>query len=426
MSSEQYFRPGVRDAVPLPPDFIRPPFLGYLSPLIEGSLLELVNTSRVEHPRHLHEDRMRLERDRYVCLESLFKFWKARSHTEAERTVRQASEAGMPFCLYLRNFDLGTKAALTSLYDEIGNPIIVSSTFQGDRIMQELLKRIAQPAMPVVSFENQAGDPGEINHFRVRPEHWEGLAGTLIRHAGVIVLFFIELTPSVKQELALIRLAGKQSHSLIVFGTKDEPGYEMLFGVKGAQAREIRGADLRAEFPDFPVQVEVSNTDVLSEAEAGLSALLQNPAAPISEPIGPIPPELMPPAEAIQVARAMALREYDEATKFLSQERFEDAEDSLIRSICLSFWGSDDVGRMAGMMTLAGLLHRRLKILGAAQVVFDLGLNLCESLRGQSKLAREYYPAFVEYAAQFHEECGGHSYAAQLRSKLEQTSHDPQ
>ena len=86
-----------------------PPFMGYLPPVVDGTLLELMNMSYPDYPPRAGRTGAQLSESRLLALDSLRRFFKEKPHQRAAEIVGEAVLRQTPFCLYLRNFGLGAR-----------------------------------------------------------------------------------------------------------------------------------------------------------------------------------------------------------------------------------------------------------------------------------------------------------------------------
>jgi hypothetical protein len=69
---------------------------------------------------------------------------------------------------------------------------MVSKQFDGE--MQRRIESVVSPRVPALCTRNPVGEAGDLPAFIVEDEEWEPLARTLVRNAGLMVVYFLSLT----------------------------------------------------------------------------------------------------------------------------------------------------------------------------------------------------------------------------------------
>lgn len=371
-----------------------PPFIGYLPPGVDGLILELLNMSYKDYPPRRGRTGAQLSQDRKLAIESLWRHFKQKPHQRAVGIVAAAMKGRRPFCLYLRNFGLGPRV-YPARNDPFGLPQVVTmASGQFDLTLQRRIQEIVSPTVPALSIRNPAGDGGEMPAFIVGDGEWAELARTLVRNAGLIVMYFLSLTSGVAEELELIRSAGKQNTTLVVTEEGNPFKDGILEAVTGAQRSEP--PPVPAQIEDFPHQVSRKDGGDWSAVDAKLAELAQRDLpAPVDTRIG-LPVELVPPEPLRNHCTDRATEAFDAASKLIAEKRYEEAEDLLTRAIAYAHWGRDTLGRAMALAALGRLNIVGFQAKGDAGAYYELALDVCGEIRGTSKTAAELYPAIEQ------------------------------
>jgi hypothetical protein len=367
-----------------------PPFIGYLPPVVDGVLLELVNMSYRDYPPRRGRTGAQLSQERKMAIDSLRLQFRAKPHYRALEIMARAMEQQKPFCLYLRNFGLGAR-----VYAAGNNPFgipqvatLMSNMFDAD--MQRRIESVVSPTVPALCIGNPADAVGILPAFLVEDEEWEPLARTLVRNAGLIILYFLTATTGVAEELALIRSEGKQDASLVVAEEnnpyEDEMGMEAMFDVKRNEPPIVQ-----TPMDDFTHQVRRSG-EGWEVVDAKLTEMLRRNIPPPVDKRIELPLALEPPEELQKFCTDVATKEFDAAMKLVEEKEYEEAEDVLTRSIAYAHWGRDTLGRVVTLMTLARLNLVGFKAKGDAGDYYEMALDVCEEIRSTSPMAAELYP----------------------------------
>lgn len=367
-----------------------PSFIGYLPPVVDGVLLELVNMSYKDYPPRRGRTGAQLSQDRKLAIDSLRVHFKKKPHQHAVEIVANAMRQRTPFCLYLRNFGLGSRV-YPSRNDPFGLPQVMtmmSTRFEGE--MQQRIQSVLSPVIPALCISNPAGDSGVFPAFIVADEEWEPLARTLVRNAGLIIMYFLSATSGVSEELDLIRSEGKQDATLIVIEEddpfKDTMTMEVLFQVQRNEPPKVG-----APMADFPHQVRRAEKD-WDAIEAKLAEMAHsNVPLPVDAHME-LPVEFEPPEPLKRFCTDMAMGEFDAAMKLIEEKSYEEAEDVLTRSIAYAHWGRDTLGKTITLMTLGRLNLIGFNSKGDAGAYYEMALDVCEEIRATSPMAMQIYP----------------------------------
>jgi len=367
-----------------------PPFIGYLPPVVDGVLLELVNMSYKDYPPRRGRTGAQLSEDRKLAIDSLRLHFKNKPHQRAVEIVVNAMRQRKPFCLYLRNFGLGPRV-YPARNDPFGLPQVATmmlTRFDGE--MQERIQFVMSPVVPALCIRNPAGDSGVLPAFIVEDEEWEPLARTLVRNAGLIIMYFLSATSGVLEELDLIRSEGKQDATLIVI-EEDDPFkdsiVEALFQVQRNEPPKV-GAPME----DFPHQVRRRAKEGWDAVEAKLAEMAHGNVPPPVDASVELPVEFDPPKPLKRFCTDMATKEFDAAMKLIEEKSYEEAEDVLTRSIAYAHWGRDTLGRAITLMTLGRLNLIGFNAKGDAGAYYEMALDVCEEIRATSPMAAQIYP----------------------------------
>jgi len=368
-----------------------PPFIGYLPPVVDGVLLELVNMSYKDYPPRMGRTGAQLAESRILAIDNLRLFFKQKPHQRAIEVVAHAMRERKPFCLYLRNFALGPRV-YPARDDPFEHPQVVTMmSAQFDTEMQRRIESVVSPRVPALSIRNPAGDSGDLPAFIVANEEWESLARTLVRNAGFIVVYFLSLTSGVTQELDLIRREQKQNATLVVI-EEDDP-FEDKIGLNALlNVQRNEPPTVEAPMEDFPKQMRRKGEEGWRAVEAKLTEIVQGELPAPVDPRVALPVEFQPPEPLRNFCTDMAVKEFDAAKKLIEQKQYEDAEDVLTRSLAYAHWGRDTLGRTVTLMTLGQLSLAGFNAKGDAGSYFHMALDVCEGIRTTSPTAAALYP----------------------------------
>jgi hypothetical protein len=368
-----------------------PPFIGYLPPVVDGVLLELQNMSHPDYPPRRGRTGAQLSQDRKLAIASVEEHFRERPHERAIEIMARSMKQHKPYCLYLRNFGLGPRV-YHARNDPFGLPQVMTlMSTQFDVDLQRLIGTAVSPAVPALSIRNPAGTTGTLPAFIVSDDEWAELAQTLVRNAGLIIMYYLSLTSGVAEELTLIRREGKQAATLIVLEKGDpfdaSKDLATLFEVQRQEPETVAG-----NIDDFPHQVTHRKEDGWSVVEAKLREMSAMELSPPVEPRIGLPVEYMPPAELLKFCTDQATREYDQAHRLMEEQRYEEAEDVLTRAIAFTYWGRDRLGQAMTLTALAQLNLLGFKAKGDAGAYFEMALEVCEDIRATSPTAAQLYP----------------------------------
>lgn len=367
-----------------------PPFMGYLPPVVDRTLLELMNMSYPDYPPRAGRTGAQLSEPRLLALDSLRLYFKEKPHQRAAQAVARAAKEQTPFCLYLRNFQFGPRV-YEARNDKYGLPQVVTLTGQFDNLMQHHLLAVVEPLAPVVGIQNPAARSGPLASFEVADEDWKPLAELLVRDAGMIVLYFLGVTAGVAEELELIRAKQKQASTLLVIEEED-PFAELkdLAALAGAKRREP--ALVAASLDDFPHRLKVRGDKKPEVLEAKLAEMARGPLAPPTSREVLLPPEFLPPEPLRNYCTDQATEEFDKGIKLMGEKRFDEAEDILYRAVAYAHWARYPLGRVMTLSALAGLSWDGFGARGDAGSLYEMALDICEEIRDTSPTAKQLYP----------------------------------
>jgi hypothetical protein len=372
-----------------------PPFMGYLPPVVDRTLLELMNMSYPDYPPRAGRTGAQLSEARIMALDSLLVYFNEKPHQRAAQAVARAAKEQTPFCLYLRNFELGPRVYDAS-NDQYGLPQLVTLTGQFDNNMQRHLLAAVEPLVPVVGIQNPAGRSGPLASFVVADEDWEPLAYLLVRDAGMIVMYFLGVTAGVAKELELIRAERKQASTLVVIEQEDPfEGVKDLALIAGAKRPEF--VLMAASLDDFPHRLIVHGNKKPDVLEAKLAEMARGPLAPPASREALLPPEFLPPEPLRQYCTEQAREEYDNALQLMGEKRFDEAEDILYRAVAYAHWARYPLGRVMTLSALGRLSWEGFGARGDAGSLFEMALDICAEIRDTSPTAAKLYPG-IEHA----------------------------
>jgi hypothetical protein len=353
-----------------------PPFMGYLPPVVDGTLLELMNMSYPDYPPRAGRTGAQLSESRLLALDSLRLFFKEKPHQRAAEIVGEAVLRQTPFCLYLRNFGLGPRV-YGARNDPYGLPQVVTLAGQFDNHMQRRLQAAVEPSLPVVGIQNPAGQSGPLPAFVLADEDWESLAALLVRNAGMIVMHFLGFTSGVLKELELIRAAGKQTSTLVVIEQEDPfaalKDVALLTGARRQEPVSIAGS-----LDDFPHRLLRQGDDGWEAVQAKLAAMAREPHAPPVDRALSLPPEFLPPEPLRNYCTDRSTEEYDRAHQLMDEKRFDEAEDVLYRAVAYAHWARYPLGRVMTLTALGQLSLIGFGAKGDAGSLFEMALDTCK------------------------------------------------
>jgi hypothetical protein len=257
-----------------------------------------------------------------------------------------------------------------------------------------MMHSVVSPVVPALCIRNPAGDSGVLPAFIVGDEEWASLARTLVRNAGLIIMYFFSATSGVAQELQLLRSEGKQAATLVVIEednpSEDRIGMRAIFGVQRKESAKIE-----APMEDFPHQVRRSG-EGWDEVDVKLAEMAHGNVPPPVDAYVELPVEFSPPEPLKQYCTDMATKEFDAAMTLIEEKRYEEAEDILTRSIAYAHWGRDTLGRVMTLATLARLNLVGFNAKGDAGQYYEMALDICEEIRSTSPMAAELYPVIEQ------------------------------
>lgn len=408
-----------------------PPFLDFYPADVDGALSLLLEVSTPGTAKREAAPAQALAGMRFATLDWLEQHQareRARGHQAAERIVRAAAAAGRPFGLYLRNFVLGSTAT-SGGHDEHGSQRVITFVYPLDELMQSWLVERAGAKVPFVGIGNRAAVFGALPRFELSYRDWEAGAGTLIAHAGAIVLFFLTTTPGVAIEIDMLRAAGAQERTLVVV-QDDDPRDDALERVvrnvygdgpeAAADGSSVPEPSRRQPPEDFPHRVHVG--DASSAIGDALGAAIDDlvrrarPARPGD--LAPLPRPDGPSADALAMAHRLAQAEYQAGGEAWKRGEGIAAEDAAMRSIVFSHWARDPLARALAFSLLGSVERNLLHDSTAAVAAFSLALDLFESIADSSPSARAALPHVVEGLAKYLDELGDHGRAELIRGRL--------
>jgi hypothetical protein len=371
-----------------------PPFMGYLPPAVDGTLLELMNMSYPDYPPRAGRTGAQLSEARLLALDSLRLFFKEKPHQRAAEAVAGAAREQTPFCLYLRNFLFGLRV-YGARDDPYGLPQVVTLLGQLDNTMQRHLHATVEPVVRVVGIQNPAGQSGPLPAFVVADEDWEPLASLLVRNAGMIVMYFLGLTSGVAKELELIRAARKQTSTLVVIEQEDPIAeLKQLATLAGAERHE--SVSMEASLDDFPHRLIRHGNKGWDALRAKLAEMVRGPLAAPAFREPQLPPEYLPPEPLRHYCTDRSTEEFDKAHQLMGDKRFDEAEDALYRAIAYAHWARYPLGRVMTLAALGGLSLTGFGAKGDAGSLFEMALDICEEIRASSPTAAKMYPAIEQ------------------------------
>lgn len=368
-----------------------PPFIGYLPPAVDGVLLELVNMSHKDYPPRRGRTGAQLSQERKLALDTLRLSFKEKPHRRATEIVADAMGQRKPFCLYLRNFGLGPRV-YHARNDPFGLPQVATMSTPFDDDMQRRVQSVVSPVAPALCIRNPAGAFGVLPAFIVEDEEWEPLARTLVRNAGLVVMYFFSATSGVVEELELIRGEGRQNATLVVIEEGDPfeagGGMDALFGVRRNEPPKVA-----TPMEDFPHQVRRAAGEGWDAVEAKLAEMARAGLRPPVDARVELPTEFEPPEPLREFCTKVATEEFDAAMELAGEGKYEEAEDVLTRAIAFAHWGRDTLGRVTTLVALAGLNLKGFNAKGDAGAYLEMALDICEEIRATSPAAAQMYDA---------------------------------
>lgn len=104
MDNDRFANADPRKYVGVPLGTVVPDVVGFFPVLFDGHFMELLATSRKDHPKQ-RLSQAALDAERSLAFESLAfveRRWEANSHDTAKRIAREAIASGRPLGVYLR------------------------------------------------------------------------------------------------------------------------------------------------------------------------------------------------------------------------------------------------------------------------------------------------------------------------------------
>jgi len=371
------------------------PLIGYLPSVVDGVLLELFNGSYKDYPPRRGRTGAQLSQERKLAIDGLRLRFKEKPHQRAVEIVTNAVRQVTPFCLYLRNFGLGARV-YPARDDPFGLPKVATITpTRFDVDMQYRIQSVVSPVVPALCISNPSGDSGVLPTFIVEDEAWEPLARRLARNAGLLVMYFFSATSGVTEELKLIRSEGKHDSTLVVI-EEDNPfkasaDTATLFGVQRDEPPKVE-----ASMNDFPHQVRRLAGEGWGAVEAKLAEMAHGNLPPPADKQVVLPEEFEPPGLLKNFCSDLAMKEFDAARKLIEEERYEEAEDVLMRAIAYAHWGRDTLGRAMTLMALGRLNLIGFNAKGDAGAYYEMALDVCGEIRSTSPTAAELCPMIAQ------------------------------
>ncbi len=143
-------------------------------------------------------------------------------HDAAVHVIWECITYGEPFVLFLRNFDVETP---TSRSARMG-----VASMLGASEVEPALARAFDGVLPLLGLANplnrlpMIGSPGvsPVPKLELRTDSWEEHVSRLVALAHLIVVEIDTLSPGVGRELELIRAAGKQERTVLIFAPEGD------------------------------------------------------------------------------------------------------------------------------------------------------------------------------------------------------------
>jgi len=372
-----------------------PPFIGYLPASIDSGLLELNNMTFPDYPPRVGRSSAELAESRRFSVNIVLEYFNNHSHRHSVEVLAKVMHEHKPFCLYLRNFDLGFRR-YPAREDPFGLPQnLTVGLGEFDISMQQEVRTHVVPKVPAVCIRNPVEDARVLPAFVAGDDEWQDLARTLVRNAGLIVMYFLTATKGVAEELELIRREGKQAATLIVFEEgspfQESKSWAALFGVQLNEPAKMDNS-----LDDFPHQVRHKKGAGWKSVKAKLAEMASQPLSPPIDQRIELPAEYAPPPALREYCTRQATENFDNAMELIEAKEFQKAEDILHRAFTYACWGRDRLGTAMTLMMLGNLNLSGFQAKGEAGFYFEEALEICKDIRSESPTAEQIYSAVTQ------------------------------
>jgi hypothetical protein len=345
-------------------------FGGYsptLPPIINSAILELFRGASDPHRPMSGPDRQLLERNFEVSISVLHPFVLASPHDRAMAVIGRAVRGGDPFALYLRNFDLGAaEAGPRTLVESGGERGLFEQFFvvkMDDQNFQTVLQRDVEPLIPLLAIENGVFEfrtEGDLPRLRLPSQSWQEVVRKLIASAALILVYIDKETPGVSAELAMIRDAARQTHTIII--------------------KALATAERLGDFPSIIDWDDERGPSLLAEALQQMQPF--EAAAPLALLPADVPRPETPPVVS-RGADALIDLAFTAAGRAIQMGgSLVEATDALVVAIAASFWNANVLARSVAYKRLAMVQHERRQV-GYARANLERFLDIVED-RGRT------------------------------------------
>jgi len=355
---------------------ITPPFGGY-SPVLPAPInigIQALFQEAMDRNRpRTGSQREALELRREVSFGFLHEYFEAETHERAIDLIKNVWKQREPFCLYLRNFGLGSRTSEPAFGRPLADgtvPYMIGADMRlEDERFQSVLSTHIAPKLAMVAVENPAFDYRKktcLPRLALADASWRATVSDLIAAAEVIIVYFNQPTRGVSDEIAMIRDSGRQGATILV----------MLPEASGTTG-----------FPDFPITLTWQ--DFSTDPAPLWDAIHSLPPQESHKHFAANPPTPAPPSAPLlirQEADLMINAGLTLAGDEFRQEKFVDMDDRLSACIAMSYWGDIAEARALAYLWIATGQFRREK--GYAPDNLERALDIFERLIRSGRYAR--------------------------------------
>lgn len=142
----------------------------------------------------------------------------------AEDVLQECQDAGVPYAVYLRSFDLETRQNKIK-FGLFG----LGAKYYTARGVEALLLKAVDNRIPVLALSNPANPfsmPG-VHRFGLRVTNWLDLLDETVKGAALVVIYYSDASPGLRLEMNLIVEMGLADKTLLIIGktvSKRDPG----------------------------------------------------------------------------------------------------------------------------------------------------------------------------------------------------------
>lgn len=366
--------------------------LGYLPPLIEGSLINLMSDSFLNRNPLSRTEQEALDWRRAMSLSMVHNYTQGQwlGNNQAIEIITKAWRDSGAFCLYLRNFGLGAKRQPLSVTEKeriqlefgIEKPKFTSIDTKDLRLQSLLTERVAT-RISVIAIENPVWDlygQHGVPKLVLNDTEWLEVAKAVVSAARLIILYIAHPSPGVLVELGILRAAKRQAETIILLNTGDNTTNISL-----------------PPLSDFPILLdwEGSESDEQKLVETA-EKICSRPKIDGFVKFPEIAGREGVPEDLRQRANQLARQSFLEAVADPQAGKFEEAEDALVRCLVLSYLSDYTEGRARAFLELARVQYWGRKKTFLSRDNYQRALELYERELPYSSSAQEIFPLVVK------------------------------